>query len=137
MCQQAQVLDTVDKYCTFSCPFFSMYNELYVEVKAPVGFCLVKIQKQKFRIHFSTFWFFVFSLQPVRDTREKQVQLWKELILDYCKTQKIFVIQLEDDFPLFTNPAIESKGCLLISFFFVYIFYQFARRRKSCVPDQL
>ncbi|KAM7492397.1 hypothetical protein LguiA_035318 [Lonicera macranthoides] len=50
-----------------------------------------------------------FTLQPVRDTREKQVQLWKELILDYCKTQKIFVIQLEDDFPLFTNPAIERS----------------------------
>ncbi|KAL3738664.1 hypothetical protein ACJRO7_020097 [Eucalyptus globulus] len=33
-----------------------------------------------------------FTLQPVRDTREKQVQLWKELILDFCKTQKIFVI---------------------------------------------
>ncbi|XP_058103972.1 vacuolar protein sorting-associated protein 25 [Magnolia sinica] len=48
-----------------------------------------------------------FTLQPVRDTREKQVQLWKELILDYCRSQKIFVIGLEEEFPLFTNPAIE------------------------------
>lgn len=58
-----------------------------------------------------------FSLQPIRDTREKQIQLWKELILDYCKTQKIFVIGLEEEFPLFTNPVIESKlevpACLL------------------------
>ncbi|KAB1200110.1 Vacuolar protein sorting-associated protein 25 [Morella rubra] len=33
-----------------------------------------------------------FTLQPVRDTRDKQVQLWKDLILDYCRTQKLFVI---------------------------------------------
>ncbi|GAV88498.1 ESCRT-II domain-containing protein [Cephalotus follicularis] len=48
-----------------------------------------------------------FTLQPVRDTREKQVQLWKEMIVDYCRTQKIFVIGLEDDFPLFSNPVIQ------------------------------
>ncbi|KAK8578980.1 hypothetical protein V6N13_142220 [Hibiscus sabdariffa] len=47
------------------------------------------------------------TLQPVRETREKQVQLWKELILDYCRTQKIFVIKLEDEFPLFSNSVIE------------------------------
>jgi hypothetical protein len=52
---------------------------------------------------------FAFSLQPVRDTREKQIQLWKELILDYCKTHKVFVIALEEEFPLFTNTVIESK----------------------------
>ncbi|KAL6183718.1 hypothetical protein ACLB2K_045129 [Fragaria x ananassa] len=50
-----------------------------------------------------------FTLQPVRDTREKQIQLWKDLILDYCRTQKIFVIALEEDFPLFSNPAIERS----------------------------
>ncbi|XP_071717129.1 vacuolar protein sorting-associated protein 25 [Rutidosis leptorrhynchoides] len=50
-----------------------------------------------------------FTLQPVRETREKQIQLWKELILDYCRTQKIFVIGLEQDFPLFSNPAIERS----------------------------
>ncbi|KAJ8494033.1 hypothetical protein OPV22_015754 [Ensete ventricosum] len=50
-----------------------------------------------------------FTLQPVRETREKQVQLWKELILDYCRSQKIFVISLEEDFPLFSNPVIERS----------------------------
>lgn len=50
-----------------------------------------------------------FTLQPVRDIREKQVQLWKELILEYCRSQKIFVIGLEEDFPLFSNPAIERS----------------------------
>ncbi|KAJ8448444.1 hypothetical protein Cgig2_022072 [Carnegiea gigantea] len=48
-------------------------------------------------------------LQPVRETREKQIQLWKELILEYCKTQKIFVVSLEEDFPLFSNPVIERS----------------------------
>ncbi|CAN0927388.1 Vacuolar protein sorting-associated protein 25 [Linum grandiflorum] len=50
-----------------------------------------------------------FTLQPVRDTREKQIQLWKELIIDYCRTQRIFVIGLEEEFPLFSNPAIERS----------------------------
>lgn len=50
-----------------------------------------------------------FTLQPVRETREKQIQLWKELILEYCKTQKIFVVSLEEDFLLFSNPVIERS----------------------------
>ncbi|KAI4373728.1 hypothetical protein MLD38_011817 [Melastoma candidum] len=50
-----------------------------------------------------------FTLQPVKDTREKQVQLWKELILDYCKTRNIFVIRPEEDFPLFSNPTIDRS----------------------------
>ncbi|KAH9616655.1 hypothetical protein KSS87_011526 [Heliosperma pusillum] len=49
------------------------------------------------------------SLQPVRETREKQIQLWKELIVEFCKTQKIFVIALEEDFPLFSNSSIERS----------------------------
>uniref|UniRef100_A0A0D3A496 4-coumarate--CoA ligase n=1 Tax=Brassica oleracea var. oleracea TaxID=109376 RepID=A0A0D3A496_BRAOL len=48
-----------------------------------------------------------FTLQPVRDTREKQIQLWKELILDFCKSQKVFLIGVEEDFPLFSNSAID------------------------------
>lgn len=50
-----------------------------------------------------------FTLQPVKDTREKQIQLWKELILDYCRTQKLFVIELEKEFPLFSNSVIERS----------------------------
>ncbi|XP_073051935.1 vacuolar protein sorting-associated protein 25-like isoform X2 [Primulina eburnea] len=50
-----------------------------------------------------------FTLQPVRETRDKQIQLWKELILDFCRTQKIFSIGLEEDFPLFSNPGIERS----------------------------
>jgi hypothetical protein len=47
-------------------------------------------------------------LQPVRDTREKQIQLWKELILSFCKHHGVYVVDI-DDFPLFTNKSIESK----------------------------
>ncbi|CAI9095231.1 OLC1v1031126C1 [Oldenlandia corymbosa var. corymbosa] len=50
-----------------------------------------------------------FTLQPVRETREKQIQLWKELIIEYCRAQRIFFIGLEEDFPLFSNPAIERS----------------------------
>ncbi|KAJ6797423.1 vacuolar protein sorting-associated protein 25 [Iris pallida] len=50
-----------------------------------------------------------FTLQPVRETREKQVQLWKELILDYCRSQKIFIIGLEEEFALFSNKEIERS----------------------------
>ncbi|XP_058221505.1 vacuolar protein sorting-associated protein 25-like isoform X3 [Rhododendron vialii] len=49
-----------------------------------------------------------FTLQPVKDTREKQIQLWKGLILDYCKTQKVFIVEPEG-FPLFTNSGIERS----------------------------
>ncbi len=49
-------------------------------------------------------------LQPVRDTREKQVELWKQLILKYCKHHKYFVVDLEEgDFPLFANANIDRK----------------------------
>ena len=58
----------------------------------------------------------------MRETREKQVQLWKELILDYCRNQKVFVIGLEEDFPLFSNPVIESKFCSYVILFFINCF---------------
>ncbi|XP_050237856.1 vacuolar protein sorting-associated protein 25 [Mercurialis annua] len=50
-----------------------------------------------------------FTLQTVRDTREKQIQLWKELIIDYCRAHNIFIIELDQDFPLFSNPVIERS----------------------------
>ncbi|GBG71906.1 hypothetical protein CBR_g10842 [Chara braunii] len=50
-----------------------------------------------------------FTLQPVRDTREKQIQLWKDLILNYCKHYKVFAIDVEGDFPLFSNSEIERR----------------------------
>eukprot|EP00899_Mesostigma_viride_P018966 jgi/Mesvir1/27070/Mv20763-RA.1 len=49
-----------------------------------------------------------FTLQPVQDTRERQVALWKSLILSYCRELRIFSIDV-DTFPLFSNGAINRK----------------------------
>ncbi|KAL5995351.1 hypothetical protein ACLOJK_025409 [Asimina triloba] len=48
--------------------------------------------------------------KPARVTQEKQVQLWKELILDYCRSQKIFATGVEEDFLLFANPVMEGNS---------------------------
>lgn len=50
-----------------------------------------------------------FTLQPVRDTRERQVALWKDLILRYCKHRRVFVVNFDEDFPLFSNATIQRK----------------------------
>jgi len=49
-----------------------------------------------------------FTLQPVQETRDRQEKLWTDLILDFCKFRKVFVIDL-DEFDLFSNPSIERK----------------------------
>lgn len=84
----------------------------------PLGYCLTNKKRSsfgKYEVNFVLLYIFYYRLQPVRDTREKQIQLWKELILDYCRTQKIFVIELEKDLPLFTNPTIESKLMIVVT----------------------
>ncbi|RLN27609.1 vacuolar protein sorting-associated protein 25-like [Panicum miliaceum] len=50
-----------------------------------------------------------FSLQPSIATRDVQVRLWKELILEYCRSQRIYIVSLEQEFPLFSNSAIERS----------------------------
>jgi hypothetical protein len=67
-------------------------------------------------------------LQPVRETRERQLALWKEFIVDYCRAHRvrrnavdratrtrayprtacaqIFVVAVDEDTPLFVNSAI-------------------------------
>ncbi|KAL0371933.1 UNVERIFIED_CONTAM: Vacuolar protein sorting-associated protein 25 [Sesamum calycinum] len=86
-----------------------LWEEVFIQQVYPVS-------RRTFKVNFSE----TFSLpmeigveheylQPVRETREKQIQLWKELILDYCRTQKIFVVGLDEDFPLFSNPVIERS----------------------------
>ena len=60
-----------------------------------------------------------FSLQPSIATREVQVRLWQELILEYCRSQRIYTISLEQDFPLFSNPAIQSEKLFCFLFFLI------------------
>ncbi|CAL8471116.1 g10658 [Coccomyxa elongata] len=52
-----------------------------------------------------------FTLQPVKETRQKQIELWTELILRYCRHQKEFIVSTDpaDDSPLFFNRSIERR----------------------------
>ncbi|KAK3257401.1 Vacuolar protein-sorting-associated protein 25 [Cymbomonas tetramitiformis] len=50
-----------------------------------------------------------FTLQPVKDTRDKQIALWKELILRYCRHHKVFVLDIADDSELFANSTIKRR----------------------------
>lgn len=72
---------------------------------------------------FPSFWSYppYFTLQPIKETREKQIALWCELILDYCRHQKVYKLSTsaaaEDR--LFVNSDIsrrlnqEAKTCFL------------------------
>ncbi|CAH0551507.1 unnamed protein product [Brassicogethes aeneus] len=52
-----------------------------------------------------------FTLQPHPETRSKQVAAWKSLILDYCKKNKVCIVDIReaDQLPLFNNSAINRK----------------------------
>ncbi len=75
-------------------------------------------------------------LQPVRETRERQVALWKDFILEYCRAHRVrarvsgcsrikavltharlprrrqlFAVNVEEDTPLFCNTAINRACC--------------------------
>lgn len=47
-----------------------------------------------------------FTLQPIKETRDKQLSLWCQLILQYCKHNKVYLVSTTEDFPLFKNDAI-------------------------------
>eukprot|EP00963_Diacronema_lutheri_P001251 scaffold80_cov325-Pavlova_lutheri.AAC.41 len=52
-----------------------------------------------------------FTLQPVESTRDKQAQLWRELIRKYCEWNRKYVISVDADAedPLFANAEIDRK----------------------------
>lgn len=52
-----------------------------------------------------------FTLQPNSDTRTKQFEAWKALILDYHKVNKIYLLDITEAqaSPLFSNKSIERK----------------------------
>ncbi|CAD7695007.1 unnamed protein product [Ostreobium quekettii] len=53
-----------------------------------------------------------FTLQPVKETKDKQCQLWGALILSYCKHYKIYVLSADgagDETALFKNDKINRK----------------------------
>ena len=45
------------------------------------------------------------SLQPVQETREKQLKLWRELILKYCSQHHLHQL-IPASFPYFNNQSI-------------------------------
>lgn len=52
-----------------------------------------------------------FTLQPNSNTKTKQIDAWKTLILDYHKAQKKYLLDITEaqSSPLFSNKAIERK----------------------------
>lgn len=52
-------------------------------------------------------------IQPNAETRKKQLDAWRTLLLDYCRARKVWVIDVRegDGLPVFNNAAISSK-CL-------------------------
>lgn len=62
---------------------------------------------------FPEFWNYppYFTLQPIPETQQKQKQLWRSLILAYCRHHRIFLLDVDTspEVPLFTNPAINRE----------------------------
>lgn len=52
-----------------------------------------------------------FTVQPVDGTRSKQIQLWCDLIRDYCRVHRIFWLDIASDHAskLFHNKAIDRR----------------------------
>ena len=52
-----------------------------------------------------------FTLQPHPETRAKQVQAWKNLIIEYCKKGKLYMIDVREssNLPVFNNSSINRK----------------------------
>mmetsp|Transcript_20186 Transcript_20186/g.31560 ORF Transcript_20186/g.31560 Transcript_20186/m.31560 type:complete len:184 (-) Transcript_20186:176-727(-) len=53
-----------------------------------------------------------FTKQPNRETNTKRVQMWKELIMAYCQSNRIFVINIRESLPtspLFGNEKISRR----------------------------
>ncbi len=48
------------------------------------------------------------SLQPVDETRAKQLDQWRSILLDYCESNSISELNLNAA-PIFENPAIERS----------------------------
>ena len=48
-------------------------------------------------------------LQPVADTRSKQLQMWQTLIVDWHRAHRQFTMAL-DDWPLFENASISRPS---------------------------
>eukprot|EP00128_Syssomonas_multiformis_P006349 Colp12_sorted_trinity150504_noHs@21299 len=61
-----------------------------------------------------------FTVQPNAETRERQVQVWGELVLGYCKHHKSFLLEVKDAaaselfFNTKINRRLSSEGIMLV-----------------------
>lgn len=51
---------------------------------------------------------FLFRIQPVAATREKQLKLWREMVLQYCINNNLHSL-VPASFPFFKNAAIDRE----------------------------
>ena len=58
--------------------------------------------------HFPPF----FTIQPNSDTRHKQLEAWCNLVLDYHKSEKLYLLDVNDSYdkPLFKNEEINRES---------------------------
>lgn len=50
-----------------------------------------------------------FTLQPNLQTRKSQLAAWRSLILSYCQSKKVFVLDVNQNDPLFANDSINRQ----------------------------
>ncbi|XP_037078379.1 vacuolar protein-sorting-associated protein 25-like [Pollicipes pollicipes] len=52
-----------------------------------------------------------FTLQPNTETRQKQLEAWRALILGFCRHHRVYIIDLAEylDSPLFNNADIKRR----------------------------
>ncbi|CAG9466461.1 unnamed protein product [Pedinophyceae sp. YPF-701] len=52
-----------------------------------------------------------YTIQPVEQTRERQLAVWRDLVVRFCRAARLFVLTTDesDDGPLFQNEAINRK----------------------------
>ena len=69
-------------------------------------------QRRETEFQLPTFYNFppYFTLQPNEETQQRQLELWRELVLRYCQSKRIFCVDLQSDaFPLFSNTKIQRS----------------------------
>jgi ESCRT-II complex subunit VPS25 len=51
-----------------------------------------------------------FTLQPNEESRQRQLQLWRKLVVQYCEATRTFVLNLDqEESAIFTNKSIDRN----------------------------
>lgn len=52
-----------------------------------------------------------YRIQPNAETKAKQLEAWRTLVLDYCRVKKVWIIDVNNavNMPLFYNSSINSE----------------------------